>query len=91
MRTKLLLPLVALAILATALPVSAQESADTEATLVLNEPIMVYVGDGTYVLSMNRDGAPFPVPYDVIVIERAVETQSGVPAGDTERRGPQRL
>lgn len=46
MRTKLLLPLVTLAMLATALPASAQGPLETEAIVVLEQPFLYQ--EGTY-------------------------------------------
>jgi hypothetical protein len=91
MRTKLLLPLVALALVATALPASAQESIDAKATLALDGPVLTYVGNDTYVLVPNPNGGPFPNPYDVILLKPNVATPPGVRTSDIQRRGPQHL
>jgi len=91
MRTKLLLPLVALAIVATALPASAQEPIDARAELVSTQPVLTYVGDCTYVVSMNPNGGLFPIPYDIIVVEPNVPTPPEVRTSDIQRRGPQHL
>ena len=62
MRTKPVLPLVAVAMLAMALPTSAQGPIDIGATLVMDGAVVTHVGEYTYVVVPNRNGGRFPVP-----------------------------
>jgi hypothetical protein len=86
MKTKLVLPLVALAMLATALPASAQEPLDLGATLVMDEALATHVGEYTYIVVPNHNGGRFPVPYDVIVIQPVFQTQPEVGTSDVPAR-----
>ena len=90
MRTKLLLPLAALAILATALPASAHEPIDAKADMVSTQPFLTDVGDRTYVFIRNPHGGLVLFPYDIIPVEPNVATPPEAPT-DIEPRGPQHL
>ena len=87
MRTKRLLPtLVVMVIGATALPAAGQEAIDTGATLALDQPALIVVDD--YVFTVNRNGRPVPLPYDIVLVEPEVTAQPAV-SSDIVRRGPQ--
>jgi hypothetical protein len=87
MRTKLLLPLVALAMLATALPASAQGSLEVGAESLIDEPTPIFRGYD-WVVVPNPRGGSFLVSGDIILV---VPPPPEVQTSDSQRRGPERL
>jgi hypothetical protein len=91
MRTKPVLALVTVAMLAMALPASAQGPIDIGATLVMDEPVVTHVGEYTYIVVPNQNGGRFAVPYDIIVVPFDPPTPPEVRASDSQPRGPRHL
>jgi hypothetical protein len=88
MKTKLVLPLVALAMLATALPASAQEQTEVGTESLIDEPTQTFRGY-EWVVVPNPRGGWFLVSDGIVLVVPQPEPE--VQASDSQRRGPERL